>query len=106
MTIKDDFIKSFSNKKDLTNLRYYWAKIAFIINTLVFFSIFYLIWNWLYTEFLKRIISPVYILLLISLNLYIFFLCRRIFFEKKYFSYIISGISIIVSIFFILKIII
>lgn len=81
------------------------TKATFVVIILLFFLTFYLIWAWIWNWFLEKIISPLYILLIISLNLFVFFTSQKIFFEKKIFSYIITAIFLAFSIYILLPLI-
>lgn len=81
------------------------TKATFVVIILLFFLTFYLIWAWIWNWFLEKIISPLYILLIISLNLFVFFTSQKIFFEKKIFSYIITTIFLAFSIYILLPLI-
>lgn len=105
MKLKDEIKKSFSNKKEKIDLRFLWAKVIFLITCLAFFTIFYLAWAWIWWEKVKNLISPVYILLIINLNIFIYFLGQKIFFSKKIFSYIFSFIFLLLSIFFLIPLV-
>ena len=105
MNTNNQIKKDSSDKRQKTETRYYSAKVNFILISLVFFSILYMMWAGIWKQYLWNIFSPVYILLIISLNLFIFFWTQKIFFEKKIFSYIITAIFLVLSIVFILPII-
>lgn len=98
--------KNVSSNEESIELKRKSSKIMFVFILFLFFLSFYLVWAQVWKWFLDRIISPLYVLLLISLNLFIFFSTQKIFFDKKIISYIISGIFIAISIFFILPVII
>lgn len=105
MTLKNETKTTFSDEKEKIELKYASSKFTFIVIATIFFLVFYFAWSKILNWVFERILSPVYILLLISLNLFIFYSSQKIFIEKKLFSYIISWISILVSIFFILPVI-
>ena len=105
MNTNNQIKKDSSDKRQQTETRYYSAKVNFILISLVFFGILYMMWAWIWKQYLWNIFSPVYILLILSLNLFIFFWTQKIFFEKKIISYIISAIFLALSRVFILPII-
>ncbi len=77
------------------------SKIVFVVMILIFFLTFYFIWAGFQKEFFEKILSPSYILLLLSLGLFVFFGSQKIF-ENKIISYIITTIFVIFIIFAIL----
>lgn len=105
MTLKINFFKALSDKKENIEIKYQSSKIIFILFSFIFFLNFYLVWSWIWKNFLEKFLSPSYILFLISINIYTFYLWQKIFSEKKLFSYIFFGIWILISIFFILPVI-
>ncbi|MBF0913914.1 hypothetical protein D8B46_04815 [Candidatus Gracilibacteria bacterium] len=105
MNTNNQIKKDSSDKRQQTETRYYSAKVNFILISLVFFGILYMMGAGIGKQYLGNIFSPVYILLILSLNLFIFFGTQKIFFEKKIISYIISAIFLALSIVFILPII-
>lgn len=94
------------DKKNIIELRYKSSKILFIIVTFIFFVNLYLVWLWNFKNISENIISPIYILLIITLNIFIFFSSLRLFLNKRKISYTISILFLLLSIFFILPVII
>lgn len=104
--MKNNILKEiFSDKKEKINLRYSASKTVFIIIAMFFFWIFYLTWASVWWETVSKLLSPFYLLLVISLNLFIFFGTQKLFFNKKIISYIISLLFLAFSIYLILPII-
>lgn len=89
------------DRQEKKELIYKSSKIVFVVMILIFFLTFYFIWAGFQKEFFEKILSPSYILLLLSLGLFVFFGSQKIF-ENKIISYIITTIFIIFIIFAIL----
>ena len=89
------------DKQEKKELIYKSSKIVFVVMILIFFLNFYFIWAGFQKEFFEKILSPSYILLLLSLGLFVFFGSQKIF-ENKIISYIITTIFVIFIIFAIL----
>lgn len=89
------------DRQEKKELIYRSSKIVFVVMILIFFLTFYFIWAGFQKEFFEKILSPSYILLLLSLGLFVFFGSQKIF-ENKIISYIITTIFIIFIIFAIL----
>ena len=89
------------DKQEKKELIYKSSKIVFVVMILICFLTFYFIWAGFQKEFFEKILSPSYILLLLSLGLFVFFGSQKIF-ENKIISYIITTIFVIFIIFAIL----
>lgn len=89
------------DRQEKKELIYKSSKIVFVVMILIFFLTFYFIWAGFQKEFFEKILSPSYILLLLSLGLFVFFGSQKIF-ENKIISYIITTIFVIFIIFAIL----
>ena len=89
------------DKQEKKELIYKSSKIVFVVMILIFFLTFYFIWAGFQKEFFEKMLSPSYILLLLSLGLFVFFGSQKIF-ENKIISYIITTIFVIFIIFAIL----
>ena len=89
------------DRQEKKELIYKSSKIVFVVMILIFFLTFYFIWAGFHKEFFEKILSPSYILLLLSLGLFVFFGSQKIF-ENKIISYIITTIFVIFIIFAIL----
>ena len=89
------------DRQEKKELIYKSSKIVFVVMILIFFLTFYFIWTGFQKEFFEKILSPSYILLLLSLGLFVFFGSQKIF-ENKIISYIITTIFVIFIIFAIL----
>lgn len=89
------------DRQEKKELIYKSSKIVFVVMILIFFLTFYFIWAGFQKEFFENILSPSYILLLLSLGLFVFFGSQKIF-ENKIISYIITTIFVIFIIFAIL----
>ena len=89
------------DRQEKKELIYKSSKIVFVVMILIFFLTFYFIWAGFQKEFFEKILSPSYILLLLSLGLFFFFGSQKIF-ENKIISYIITTIFVIFIIFAIL----
>lgn len=106
MKLKEEINKSFSNQKEKEALRASSAKIVFLFILFIFFLVLYFIWAWIKIDFLWKILSPLYLLLLISLNIFIFFVWKKFFPNNKIYAYIFTWIFTLIIIFFALPIII
>ena len=93
------------DRQEKKELIYKSSKIVFVVMILIFFLTFYFIWAGFQKEFFEKILSPSYILLLLSLGLFVFFGSQKIF-ENKIISYIITTIFVIFIIFAILPLVI
>ncbi len=91
--------KEITSDKNPTLLRYNSSKGVFILICFLFFSIFFIIWAWYNKEVLFRVLSPLYIMLLISFNLYVYYFLKLKFSYKKLISYIILSFFVIFSFF-------
>ena len=91
------------DRQEKKELIYKSSKIVFVVMILIFFLTFYFIWAGFQKEFFEKILSPSYILLLLSLGLFVFFGSQKIF-ENKIISYIITTIFVIFVIFIIFAI--
>ncbi len=89
------------DRQEKKELIYKSSKIVFVVMILIFFLTFYFIWAGFQKEIFEKILSPSYILLLLSLGLFVFFGSQKIF-ENKIISYIITTIFVIFIIFAIL----
>ncbi|RAL55715.1 hypothetical protein BLD25_04225 [Candidatus Gracilibacteria bacterium GN02-872] len=89
------------DRQEKKELIYKSSKIVFVVMILIFFLTFYFIGAGFQKEFFEKILSPSYILLLLSLGLFVFFGSQKIF-ENKIISYIITTIFVIFIIFAIL----
>lgn len=89
------------DKQEKKELIYKSSKVVFVMMVFIFFLTFYFIWAGFQKEFFEKILSPSYILLLLSLGLFVFFGSQKIF-ENKIISYIITTIFVIFIIFAIL----
>lgn len=90
--------KDLSSENNITFLRYNSSKGIFIFICFLFFFCFFIIWAWYNKEILYKILSPLYIMLLLSFNLYIFYFLKIKFIEKKVLAYVFSSLSILLSI--------
>lgn len=106
MTFKEEIKKSFWDKKEIVTIRTSASKVVFLIFVFLFFLVFYLIWAWLWENIFSKLISPFYVLMIFSLNIFIFFLGQKLFVTKKIYAYILSIFFLLISIFFILPVII
>ena len=89
------------DKQEKKELIYKSSKVVFVMMVFIFFLTFYFIWAGFQKEFFEKILSPSYILLLLSLGLFVFFGSQKIF-VNKIISYIITTIFVIFIIFAIL----
>lgn len=102
MTFKEEIKKTFEDKKELTAIRSSSSKIMFLLFVLIFFLVFYFVWAGIWENFLPKLISPLYFLMILSLNIFIFFLGQKLFPIKKIYAYILSWVFALASIFFLL----
>lgn len=105
MTLKNEIKENLNNKDEKNYLRFESSKLIFIFTSLAFFITFYFIWSWVIKNKLENLLSPMYILFLISMNIFVFYAWQKFFKEKIFLWYIISILFFIMSIFFLIPII-
>lgn len=79
MWIKNNIKKDFSDKKILCKARYDSAKFVFVLSSFLFFVWFFFVSAWFYSVFFEKILSSLYIFLIISFDILVFlFLSNKI----------------------------
>lgn len=98
MSFKEMLKQSFSDPKTLTLERYKAAKFAFIVTAFLFFLNFYFVWANYYSDIFSNTLWTIYILLVLSIVIYVYFLVKMVFVEnpQKY-LYIIIFILMFIS---------
>jgi ABC-type multidrug transport system permease subunit len=87
-------------------LKYTSSKFVFIITTLLFFSSFFLYWVGMKYEILESLMGIFYILFVISLLVYIFFLCRKFLKISLTLSIILAVLLLLLSMFLLLPMVV
>ena len=105
MNFKESVKSDFTDNKEKNEFRYFSAKIIFVVFLTLFFVVFYFVWAWIWKNFLEKFLSPLYILFILSFNLFVFFLWQKLFPNKKIIAYIISLLFLALPTFFILPLI-
>ncbi len=79
MWIKNNIKKDFSDKKTLCKARYDSARFVFVITSFLFFVWFFFVSAWFYNEIFEKILSSLYIFLIISFDILVYlFLSNKV----------------------------
>jgi hypothetical protein len=108
MSFKDSVKKDFTNKDKINKLRYKSSKLIFVLVSLLFFLAFFLYWAGLFQPIIPQIVSILYILLIISLFIFVYFWGISIFKTKInwVYKYILIAILLILLVIFTFPIIV
>lgn len=89
---------SIEEEIEKVKIKYTASKIVFMASAFLFFLSFFFIWAWYYREQLLQVFPSLYLAILLTLNIYIFYFFRLKYLNKKFISYIMLVISIVISI--------
>lgn len=98
MSFKNTFLKNLKEKKYIESSRLEGSKWVFICISFLFFLSFFMVGSGYYREELFSVLGPLYILTLVSLNLYIYFLLQKHLLQKKNIFYGVMGTTVVFSI--------
>lgn len=94
MSFIEKLKKHYSNTREICEFRYQASKTVLVFVSLLFFLSFFFVAAWYYREIFVELLSPFYLALLLSLNIYFYFFVNN--FLWKNFSMILKILFIIV----------